>query len=229
MQTITTARAAAYTAMALLVVAAIVGLAGGAADSPPGDLVAVERTSTASVVAFAQPDVGVGSSTLVREADAMRMQLDTDALSPRETVTAWWVVFNEPDACAGPCDGDDIFVGGDPAAPLDQAAIARADVVAAYATGQMASADGAVDLRAEILEGEREGTREVILGDGATLKDAATAEVHLVVRSHGPAIEGQVDDQIGSFGGGCTSLLVPPDAPDAPGECGDVLFAVHLP
>jgi hypothetical protein len=40
---------------------------------------------------------------------------------------------------------------------------------------------------------------------------------------------GRVQEQIGSFAGGCDVDLVPPDAPAEVGECGDIMFAVHQP
>ncbi len=151
----------------------------------------------------------------------------TNGVAPKEALTLWWVVFNNPAGCSDPCDADDIFVDGDPAAGLNDAGIEAADIVAAYATGKVSSTSGRVNFTAGLSENEPSGTREIIFGDGATLKDAAGAEVHLVARSHGPAVAAIVDEQTGSFAGGCEVFLNPPSQPSAEGECADVLFAVH--
>lgn len=187
-------------------------------------------TSEEPVLAFAAPEETVGTSTLTRTEDGVAMGLRTTGAAPREALTVWWVVFNDPDACSAPgCGSDDIFVDGDPAGPLDEDQIAAADIVAAYATGRKSSNQGTASFRASLAENEAPGTREIIFGDGATLKDAAVAEVHLVVRSHGPAVAGQVDVQTGSFAGGCDVFLAPPAVPSAVGECADTLFSVHQP
>ena len=60
------------------------------------------------------------------------------------------------------------------------------------------------------------------------------AEIHMVLRSHGPAVPGIVNEQIGSYVGGCPTTLpygFPPfsEVPDAAGECGDIIAAVHKP
>ena len=157
------------------------------------------------------------------------MGFETDDLAADETITMWWVVFNQPEACSEACDTDDLFVDGDPAGELNVGQIEAADIVAAYATGDVASSSGDIALSADLDENESPGTREIIFGDDVTLKDADTAEIHLVARSHGVAIPEIVDEQIGSFAGGCEAFLNPPDRPSAPGECSDVLFAVHLP
>ena len=173
--------------------------------------------------------MGVGTSILRRHDDRVDATLRTNATEAKEAFTLWWVVFNDPGRCSGPCDADDIFVGGDPAAGLNEAGIEAAEIVASYATGKVSSSSGQLTLRASLDEGESADAREIVFGDGPTLDDADEAEVHLVVRSHGPAIADLVDDQIGSFAGGCEVFLDPPAQPSAEGECGDVLFAVHVP
>lgn len=58
-------------------------------------------------------------------------------------------------------------------------------------------------------------------------------EFHVVIRSHGPATPGVVDDQVHTFGGGCEVEVGPTPGqqgdfpvPSAVGECGDV--QVHI-
>jgi hypothetical protein len=89
------------------------------------------------------------------------------------------------------------------------------------------SAGGQATFHATLREGDP--GQDVIMGDGAVLKDSRGAEIHLVVRSHGPVIAGLDDVQTGSLAGGCETFLVPPAIPAAEGECADVQFSVHQP
>jgi hypothetical protein len=212
-------------ATAAIAVAAIVGVgvtAGAMASDGPS-------TTTSPVYAFADPDTPVGTSSLKRTSDSVTMKFRTDELASREAVTIWWVVFNRPEGCSTPCGDDDIFVDGDPTGELNQAQIEAADIVVAYATGKVSSRSGHATFTARLSEYEAPGTREIVFGDDVTLKDASSAEVHLVARSHGPAVHDIVDEQIGSFAGGCEVEVHAPDLPTEIGECGDVQFAVHRP
>jgi hypothetical protein len=183
--------------------------------------------SMSNVQAFANPEKVLGESTLRRTDDGVLATFQSTAFTPGHAVTLWWVVFNQPENCSKPCGEDDIFVGGDPTAGPDAEAIAKADIVAAYAAGTVAGDDGSVTMASRLTAGQPGA--DVIMGEGALLKDAARAEIHLVARTHGPEIAGQVVEQTTSYGGGCTTLLNPPDQADAEGECVDLQFAVHQP
>jgi hypothetical protein len=185
--------------------------------------------STSTVQAFAEPDTPIGESTLRRTADSVFATFGASDVPSGHAITLWWVVFNQPKECSPPgCGDDDIYRDGDPAAGLDDDAIAAADVVAGFASGTVAADDGSILLSARLAAGDP-GT-EVIYGDGPLLEVAGlAAEVHLVARSHGPAIPGLVVDQISAHDGGCTALLSPPEVADAAGECVDLQFSVHRP
>jgi hypothetical protein len=190
---------------------------------------AAEPTASRSdVYFFADPDTSVGWSSLQRSDNGVVATLSADGVPAGQAVTLWWVVFNDPENCSAPgCGEDDIFVGGDPTADLNQEGIVAADIVAGYGGGTVASADGHILLSVGL--GANETGPETLLGAPALLKDAAGAEIHLVVRSHGPAIDGRTDVQTTSYGGGCETDLLPPAVADAEGECVDLLFSVHLP
>lgn len=111
---------------------------------------------------------------------------------------------------------------------MPSAPTARVHLIS-YATGKVTNPNGRANFKATLEADEGLGTREIIFGDSATLKDPAGAEVHLVVRSHGPAVPGEEDEQTGSFAGGCDVFLTPPSVPTEVGECADTLFSVHLP
>lgn len=193
-----------------------------ALSTPPSNLTVTE----APVLTFDGSDRSFGTSTLVRHDDAVEGWIHTTGLGPDETVTLWWVIFNEPDRCTPPaCDADDIFSEGDPTAALATDRIAAADVVVGHAAGGVAR-DGAISLAFALDEGEPVADRQI--GTSPGLRSARAAEIHLVVRSHGP-VGANLQDQLTTFDGGCTRFLVPPDRPAGRGECGDIQFAVHQP
>ena len=132
-------------------------------------------------------------------------------------IPVWWVVFYEPGACGtSPCGLPDLFV---PAV--------KADVL--YAAGNVIGGNGTGNFGAYLSEGDDSGSIASLFGLPAAegLIDAETAEVHLIARSHGPKIPGQVDDQINSFGGGCSVELAGGAVPVNVGECSDIQFSIH--
>lgn len=193
----------------------------------PGNAARNLSWSTSEVVAFADQDTRIGTSHLIRTRWGVYGTFRTSELPPREALTLWWVVFNNPAGCSDPCGEDDIFVNGDPTQGLNAAGIAAADIVAGYADGMVGKRNGRAFMSAWL--GEDAKLSEIIFGEGPALKDANAAEVHLVARSHGPAIPGMIRAQTGSYAGGCEVFLNPPDTPDSEGECADIHFAVHLP
>lgn len=111
-----------------------------------------------------------------------------------DATTNWFVVFNNPDECTGGvCGEDDVqaaALGGDN----------LPEVGVHFATGHVAGSSlwrSAASLR----EGDVSG-----LVFGFPLVDALTAEIHIVIRSHGLAanlVPGDLAAAIGSIGGGC--------------------------
>src|SRR6266540_2067766 len=49
------------------------------------------------------------SSTLVRNSSGASMTLQTSGLGAGTAATVWWVIFNNPENCVGPCSDDDKF------------------------------------------------------------------------------------------------------------------------
>lgn len=154
----------------------------------------------------------VGTSTLTRTSQNVSVVLQHDN-APAHAFTVWGVVFNNPDECAGsPCGLADLFD------PDVNGSVARAG-------GQVVGAEGAATFSGQLREGD---DSEALFGPG--LVDAMVAEIHFILRSHGPpqADEGEVDDQISSVDGGC-EIELGPGMPTAEGECGDIAFSIHLP
>ena len=120
----------------------------------------------------------------------------------------WFVVFNNPEYCEVPnaCGEADLFFQPG-AGPVQN------DVI--YGSGHVIGNGGQAHFSAALNEDDTTGS---LAGTG--LLDSMKAEVHLIVRTHGPADKGgSVRKQIrtGEFGDG-----------ECP-ECEDILFAVHQP
>lgn len=166
-------------------------------------------------------------ATLTTHSNGGTLSVHTNGLSAGHTYTLWWVIFNYPDACSGSCGEDDLFVDGDPllGPDFDQIAAVGASVV--FGAGHVVGNNGTATFATHLRAGQVKGDREVVLAplEGpAGLLEPSTAEVHAVVRSHGPPIIGHVDEQISSFGGGCT----PETGGDLPegNDCMSPQFAV---
>jgi hypothetical protein len=119
------------------------------------------------------------------------IEAETSGLTPHYAYTVWALVFNDPAACENQCDLYDMGVNG----------------FAALWTGVgvVANEDGEADFEAVMFEGEPAG--ETLMGPG--LVDARRAEIHLIVRSHGPAAFGNpalLNDQLTTFAGGCDAF-----------------------
>ena len=203
-----------------LVLAAAVGLGSAGAhvaDAAP----AVHQTSDVTeFVSLAD----VGSASLNRTPKGVRMNIETAVGGELEdfgttlgvdwetgdATTVWFVVFNDPGGCVDGCGEDDVldfFFGAN-----------RAKVGVHFGTGHVAG-DPTFSAAARLAEGDTKG-----MLFGMPLMDSQAAEIHLVVRSHGPAgaLTGQqLAAALHSVDGGC--------APDnGPNTCGDSQFAVFL-
>lgn len=131
-----------------------------------------------------------GGATLIRSRQSVAMRIATSALDMNSSYTVWWVVFNNPSACVGGCGLDDL---GNPAV--------RAAVF--YAAGFVTGIGNTGNVSAHAEAGALPEGVDVVLGDGLEPGNGFGAEIHLVVRSHGLTAPGSVDQQIGSFNGGC--------------------------
>ena len=170
-------------------------------------------------------EVEGASASLTRYENGLVMALHTSDLNQDETYTVWWVVFNEPGNCSDACGENDIFIfeGDEPVLDennnlvLNVEGVEAANISVLFASGAYVDDDGIGHFGGITGLGDRPGT---IFGPGVV--NPLTAEVHLVVRTHGPVVEGMFDAQITSFGGACGST-------DNGLPCADLQFAVFLP
>jgi hypothetical protein len=156
------------------------------------------------------------TSTLLRTDNGISMNIRTSDLEPGAVHTVWWAIFNNPENCVGGCGPDDAALPGNPA-----------NVSVFYAAGNITGGSGKTSFAAHVkpgYPGEVDGVN-VIDVDGPGLLYPRTAEVHLVIRTHGQPIPGIVDGMIHSFEVGCPGSPVDP----GPNTCMNVQVAVHQP
>lgn len=94
-----------------------------------------------------------------------------------------------------------------------------------YVAGHIVGGSGKGNFSAHISVGE-------IFDTGEIFDNPLTAEVHMVIRSHGQAVPGMIPDQIHTFEEGCITILpqgpgrIWPDS-DELGRCANIQVAIH--
>ncbi len=171
--------------------------------------------------------VDAGTSTLHRNSSGITINYKATGLIPGHAYTVWWVVWNNPEYCLVPGECTDADFVSNPDFNL-------IEVELLYATGHVVGNSGKGNFGAHLNENEASGSINPLFGLPlyGGLLDAEKAEVHGVLRSHGPAVPGIVNEQIGSYLGGCPTTFpygFPPfsEIPDEVGECGDIYASVH--
>jgi len=140
----------------------------------------IDRYSVSMVREFSGHLSG-GSSTLVRADDGLAFNLTTTSLRPNSPHTIWWVAFN-PD---NPCISNE-----DPCSCSAEALRPGADSVF-YATGAMSDRLGSVSFAGNVEYGEvPAGIDQIPFGGLFGVGIQPGAEIHFVVRAHGPALDG---------------------------------------
>lgn len=170
--------------------ALVIGSAAAAAAEPA-------QRDIAPVISFSTSAPVPGAwSALVRTDSGVTMSLHTSQLGAGDAVTVWWVVFNNPTSCSHGVSG--VRCGaGDLSVPATHASVI-------YAAGHVIGQDGVGDYGARLNVGDTSGA---LFGPG--LVDPAGADVHLIVRDHGPADPSLMPAQIHSFdicNGSCTNV-----------------------
>ena len=148
--------------------------------------------TTSDVTLISDPSMVVGTSTLTRTESGISFTLQTTGLEPGHAVTIWWMVVN-PD-------------GG---------------VAVLYAAGHVVDEDGTAEFGGYLQVGDSTGALPVgTMVTDTSLEDALDATVYLVVRDHGPAKPGLVNQQIHTFGV-CN--------PEGVEHCTDLQISEHQP
>ncbi len=181
---------------------------------------AANRTH-ASVVNFANGGQVVGDATLVRSPKGLSFDFSANDLTEGYTYTIWFVIWNSPGECTIPNQCGEGDLGN-----------AQVQVEIMYGTGHVVGKSGVGHFGGHLKVGDVSGSANDLFGlpSPGGLLDPMAAEVHIVLRNHGPAIQGEVNEQIGSYVGGCDNSFPPfTQIPDEVGECGDTHAAIFAP
>ncbi len=213
------------TSVALMTMLAVLLMGALPAAAQDEDMAPATQISTSDVFGFpgtawaGQPVAGASSSYNAYE-EGVSATFDTTGLVPGHLVTMWWVVFNHPELCTNPEGGlrcgepDLLIMGGDEAI----------EGTVLNAGGHIVGPDGAGHFGSYLATGDTSG----VMIEGPGLTNPLGADVHLVLRDHGPLQPGLFVDALSTFGGGCT------EAPEGTGTLGDFVctqpqFAAHEP
>lgn len=141
-------------------------------------------------------EVEGATAQLTRTNSSVAYTFRTNGLERGHVVTMWWVIFNNPDECENPiptiganCDLPDLFnaavmpsvMGGD---------------------GNLVGESGESTHAGHLREGEITTFHPAFVGSPG-LDDAMKAEIHLVLRTHGPAIPDMLAEMRSTFDAGC--------------------------
>ncbi len=201
----------------------------GAQDAAAMSL-GVPAEARADVIRFSDMEVVEGARAgLLREADGIRTRVHTAELAHRDVITLWLVIFNHPEACTdGACGEADLFDGPDGPTGVEPSCL--------YADGSIVGGNGGARFHDRLSVGESRDSCidffvdavEDLEGRDYGLTNPAGAEVHLVMRSHGPVLPGMVQEQRSTFAGGCLEFLGAGVDELDPGQCSDQQFVVFL-
>lgn len=171
--------------------------AGGLLSPPPAPV----PTTVVDMIDLLTFEAVEGASILARSAKGVRATVNTSGLDADASYSIWWVVFNHPEHCIDGCDEGDFEI------PEVESSVL-------WASGFVTGPDGTANVDFELRKLRAPG--EVLFGPG--LLRPMDAEIHVVLRTHGPRVAGDVARQISSFDGECD-----------PAVCWDQQAAIHVP
>lgn len=208
---------------------------GEAAEQPGSHGLGVPAEATAALLWFSDGTEVEGAQTrLLRTSDAIRTRTHTAGLPQHHVTTLWWVIFNNPEHCehgegGAECGAADLFDGpGGPTGVEPSCLFGGGSIVDGNGQARFHNRLGVGETRDSCIDFFVAAVNE-LEGQDHGLTNPEGAEVHLVVRSHGPMLPGQVQNQRSSFAGGCQEFLGAGEGPElVPGQCSDLQFAVFL-
>ncbi len=201
---------------ALMALAAAIGLAAFTMPATAGEMNTPMKShpSQGEVRTLDRSD-----AMLMTTASGAFVSVTTDGLMPGHVHTLWFVAINAPEACeSAPCKTPDV---------LKRTALTRSDV--GFADSLIVGDDGVGRFAAHVPVGN---LRQAWFDHG--YEQTETAEVHLVVQDHGPALPHMTTDMLSSYRGGCTDESLPDPVPTTaradgtpgPNQCRMVQFTV---
>ena len=202
---------------------AVVGLVAGVAAIASNVTAGVSAASkdTVPVVDF-RDHAGIdimnpkerGTSDLVRTVDGLSINIDTVDL-PVGSYTLWWAIFNNPSACTDGCDFAMDTGRGDMPNPAEGSVL--------WGTGGLVGPDRMAHFSFSLGSGGVDDAPGAVLR-GPALTNPMGAEVHVLVRYHGPTMWGDAmmfTNQLTRVHGGCPNE-------DGPFPCYDPQITYHM-
>lgn len=179
-------------ALTLVLALAVAGGVAARADRQTAPMMWHPQTGMAGAVS------ADASASLVRRPDGVSFSIRTDTLRPRHAYTVWFVVINNPSACAAtPCSGPDIVLNPD------------TDSQVTYGAGHISGGSGRGGFAGSFQAGAIDGW----LPDGG-MWDPMTAQIQLVLNDHGPKLTAFMPEMTHTYRAGCTDASIPPIFPD---------------
>ncbi len=158
----------------------------------------------------------VGRSVIVRSPRGVSTHISTSGLVPDHAVTIWLVIFNRPENCTGPCDVEDL-------------ADVRTEPDAMWAGGAIVPSTERVTVPGFVRTGDTEGSTNPPFGlPPIGLTNPFGAELHLVIKTHGPVIRSLEWEMTHTLAAGCNDA--PPGfGTPGPNACAEIQFSEHKP
>lgn len=138
------------------------------------------------------PEDTTSGGTLLRKKNGVSTRLALHGFDADSVYSVWWVIFNDPDGCAG---GPGACNGGD---------FGPADASILNAAGFVTGASGNANITAHLEARTPAAGLQVEFGKGLRPGNGYGAEVHMLFLSHGLAadLEGTVSEHISFTVGG---------------------------
>jgi hypothetical protein len=138
------------------------------------------------------PNDTTSGGTLLRNKNSISTRLALHGFDADSVYSIWWVIFNDPNACAG---GPGACNGGD---------FGPADASILNAAGFVTGASGSANITAQLEARTPAAGLQVEFGNGLNPGNGYGAEVHMLFLSHGPAagLVGTVSEHISFTAGG---------------------------
>lgn len=204
-------------------------------DPLPADLEGVSAKAsskqTAAIGGLPGPTGPItGTATLHRNKNGITVNFKAENLYPG-AYTIWWVIWNKPENCAVE---DECM---EPDFPLPGSIVNGVGVEVMYAGGHVVGNNGKGNFSARLNAGDDSPeSMNTSFGfpsvGGLAVGNTFDAEVHVVLRTHGPSVPGLINEQISSYRGGCDNpFQYAPFTvyPDVIGECADIAAAIFAP
>jgi hypothetical protein len=166
---------------------------------------------TSNVYMFVEPDpvqVMGADARLTRTDSGVGYNLRTSGLEKGHAVSIWWVIFNNPEHCT---DGE-----GGAACGMGDLFETDVNVAVMSGGGHAIGGSGRANFAGHLTVGQITNEHPAFL-DGPGLTNPRGAEIHLIVRTHGPLIPGMNHGMFNSFEVGCDV-----------NDCEDLQFAVFV-